>query len=88
MSLEPATTADLAYTAPSLDDVLEDLGAVVQQAPLATHGRNMARKKITESRTVDYTSAEVYIDVRQTLWTADQSPDGRIAPGQYSFPFR
>jgi len=26
--------------------------------------------------------------VRQTLWTADQSPDGRLAPGQYSFPFR
>ena len=40
------------------------------------------------SRTVDYTSSEVYVDVRQTLWTADQSPDGRLAPGQYSFPFR
>ena len=40
------------------------------------------------SRMVSYTSSEVYVDVRQTLWTADQSPDGRLAPGQYSFPFR
>ena len=37
---------------------------------------------------VDCTSSEVYVDVRQTLWTADQSPGGHLAPGQYSFPFR
>ena len=37
---------------------------------------------------VCYSSSEVYADVRQTLWTADESPDGRLAPGQYSFPFR
>ena len=40
------------------------------------------------SHTVHYTSSEVYVDDRQTLWTAAQSPEGRLAPGQYSFPFR
>lgn len=34
-----------------------------------------------------YTSSEVYVNVRQTLWTADQSPNGRLPPGQHSFPF-
>ena len=45
-------------------------------------------KESNGQNTVQYTSSEVYIDARQTLWTADQSPDGRLAPGQYSFPFR
>ena len=34
-----------------------------------------------------YTSSHKYIDEEQTLWTADQSPDGRLSPGQHSFPF-
>ena len=42
----------------------------------------------TDEHAREYTSYEVYIDVRQTLWTADQSSDGRLAQGQYSFPFR
>lgn len=34
-----------------------------------------------------YTWSKVYFDVEQTLWTADQSPDGHLAPGKYKFPF-
>ena len=35
-----------------------------------------------------YSSSEIYVNERKTLWAADQSADGRLAPGQYSFPFR
>ena len=36
---------------------------------------------------VPYTWSEVYVDVEQTLWTVNQSPDGHLAPGKYKFPF-
>ena len=37
---------------------------------------------------VCYSSTQVYVDITQTLWTADQSPDGRLSPGQHVFWFR
>ena len=40
------------------------------------------------TRTVHYSSSVVYVDVAQTVWTADQSLDGRLPPGQHSFPFQ
>ena len=37
--------------------------------------------------TVHYTSKEVYVDVTRSLWTADQSPDGCLPPGQHIYTF-
>ena len=39
----------------------------------------------TETR--HYTSSEAYVDVASPLWSKQQSPDGKLAPGQYSWPF-
>ena len=39
------------------------------------------------TRIVQYSSSEVYVDEVQTLWTAEQSLDGSLPPGQHSFPF-
>ena len=47
ISLAPATTADMAYTAPSLDAIPKGLGTVVyQQLPLVMHGQRVARKNV------------------------------------------
>ena len=35
-----------------------------------------------------YTSSETYGDLIASLWSSQQSPDGKLAPGQYSWPFR
>ena len=40
------------------------------------------------SRIKRYISSETYVNTELTLWTADQSQDGRLPPGQHSFPFR
>ena len=34
-----------------------------------------------------YTSTEAYVDLIAPLWNKQQSPDGKLAPGQYSWPF-
>jgi len=39
-------------------------------------------------RTVRYWSKEVYVDAKRSLWTAEQSPNGRLPPGQHVYPFR
>ena len=39
-------------------------------------------------RTVHHTSEEVYVDLKQSLWNADQSPDGCLPPGQHIYQFR
>ena len=39
-------------------------------------------------RTVHHTSEEVYVDLKQSLWNADQSPDSCLPPGQHIYQFR
>ena len=39
----------------------------------------------TETR--KYTSTETYVNLFNTLWSSKQSPDGKLATGQYSWPF-
>ena len=38
--------------------------------------------------TYSYTSSEPYVDLGATLWSSQQSPDGKLHPAQYNWPFR
>ena len=37
--------------------------------------------------TYTFTSTEAYVDLVAPLWKKQQTPDGKLAPGQYSWPF-
>ena len=50
-----------------------------------THSTGTGEHRRTETR--HYTSSEAYVDVASPLWSKQQSPDGKLAPGQYSWPF-
>ena len=51
LSLEPATTADMAHTAPSLDATPKDLGAVFpQQVSLCVHGQKAMEMENTSRK--------------------------------------
>ena len=40
-----------------------------------------------ESVVDHYTSSEAYVDLVAPLWNSQQSPDGKLPPGQYNWPF-
>ena len=48
-----------------------------------TEGTGDNRRRVTHR----YTSTEPYVDLVAPLWNKQQSPDGKLAPGQYSWPF-
>lgn len=48
-----------------------------------TEGSGNNQRTVTYS----YTSTEPYVDLVATVWNNQQSPDGKLAPGQYSWPF-
>ena len=50
------------------------------------HTTGSGDNRRTETRS--YTSSETYGDLIASLWSSQQSPDGKLAPGQYSWPFR
>ena len=49
-----------------------------------TEGSGDNQRTVTDS----FTSSESYVDLISTVWSSQQSPDGKLAPGQYSWPFR
>lgn len=48
-----------------------------------TEGSGDHRRTVTRT----YSSTESYADLVADLWNSRQSPDGKLAPGQYSWPF-
>ena len=48
-----------------------------------TTGSRGNRRRVTRS----YTSTQSYVDLTAPLWDSQQSPDGKLAPGQYNWPF-
>ena len=48
-----------------------------------TTGSRRNRRRVTRH----YSSSEAYVDLVSPLWNSQQSPDGKLAPGQYSWPF-
>jgi hypothetical protein len=48
-----------------------------------TEGTGNNRRSVTHS----YTSSEVYVDLVAPLWNNQQSPDRKLPPGQYNWPF-
>ena len=49
-----------------------------------TEGSGDNQRTVTDS----FTSSESYVDLIGTVWSSQQSSDGKLAPGQYSWPFR
>ena len=48
-----------------------------------TEGSGDSRRTVTHS----YSSTEPYVDLVAPLWNSQQSPDGKLPPGQYNWPF-
>ena len=50
-----------------------------------SHSTGSGRNRRTTTRS--YTSSESYVNLVAPLWNKQQSPDGKLAPGQYNWPF-
>ena len=50
-----------------------------------SHTTGTGEHRRTETR--HYSSSESYVDLTAPLWNSQQSPGGKLAPGQYNWPF-
>ena len=52
-----------------------------------TERRSSGSGRRRRTRTISYTSTEVYVDQTHCLWNKEQSLDGNFPPGEHCFPF-
>ena len=48
---------------------------------------SLAGRRNSESADKDNSSIEAYVDLATTLWNSQDFPDGKLTPGQHSWPF-